>query len=188
MQTTSLLHVTGALGALMLLSNCVGAPAPHQAPAPQAQPAAPPPASPPAPVSANWSDWPVAPGTWSYRPVANGTAASFGRPGEAAQLSFRCEPATRRVFVARMTTLPRERISGQMTVHTSFGETQWPVTASTEPGVPAAYAVAVRAASDAAFDRIAFSRGRFAVEAPGASPLAVPGWAEVSRVIEDCRG
>lgn len=75
-----------------------------------------------------------------------------------------------------------------MTVHTSFGETQWPVTASTEAGVPAAYAVAIRAGGDAAFDRIAFSRGRFAVEVPGAAPIAVPGWAEVSRVIEDCRG
>lgn len=120
--------------------------------------------------------------------MRGGTAAAFGTPGEAAALSFRCETASRRIFVARATTLTPDRIGGQMTVHTSFGELPWPVTASTEAGVPGAYAVAIRAANDSGFDRIAFSRGRFAIEAPGAAPIAVPGWAEVSRVIEDCRG
>lgn len=140
------------------------------------------------PASADWRAWPVAPGAWSYRAANGGTIAVFGRPGEAAQISFRCETRTRRIHVARKTALPPERISGQMTVHTSFGDTQWPVTASREAGDTAAYAVAIRAGGDAAFDQIAFSRGRFAIEAPGAPPVAVPGWAEISRVIEDCRG
>ena len=103
-------------------------------------------------------------------------------------LSFRCDLATHRIFVARATPLPADRISGQMTVHTSFGATQWPVTGSSMAGASGAYATAIRAGNDGTFDKIAFSRGRFAIEAPGAAPIAVPGWAEVSRVIEDCRG
>lgn len=42
-------------------------------------------------------------------------------------------------------------------------------------------------ASDPLLDAMAFSRGRFMVEAPGTVPLYLPSWAEVSRVIEDCR-
>jgi hypothetical protein len=36
-------------------------------------------------------------------------------------------------------------------------------------------------------DAMAFARGRFAVEAEGLSPLYLPSWPEVARVIEDCR-
>jgi len=130
----------------------------------------------------------VAPGGWSYRTTERGTIASFGQPGRATLLSFRCDLATHRIFVARATSHPANRISGQMTVHTSFGETQWPVTGTSMTGASGAYATAIRAGNDGTFDKIAFSRGRFAIEAPGAAPIAVPGWAEVSRVIEDCRG
>ena len=41
--------------------------------------------------------------------------------------------------------------------------------------------------SDPLLDAMAFSRGRFMIETPGAAPLYLPSWAEVSRVIEDCR-
>jgi hypothetical protein len=42
-------------------------------------------------------------------------------------------------------------------------------------------------ARDPLLDAMAFSRGRFAVEATGLPTLYVPSWPEVSRVIEDCR-
>jgi hypothetical protein len=42
-------------------------------------------------------------------------------------------------------------------------------------------------ARDPVIDEMIFSRGRFAVEAPGLSPLYVPSWPEVGRVAEDCR-
>ncbi|WP_324743459.1 hypothetical protein U8326_08035 [Tsuneonella sp. CC-YZS046] len=42
-------------------------------------------------------------------------------------------------------------------------------------------------ARDSLLDAIALSRGRFAVEAAGLPTLYLPSWAEVSRVIEDCR-
>ncbi|MBA4355999.1 MAG: hypothetical protein C0409_15045, partial [Novosphingobium sp.] len=43
-------------------------------------------------------------------------------------------------------------------------------------------------AQDALLDGMAFSRGRFAVEVNGLPTLYLPAWAEVGRVIEDCRG
>jgi hypothetical protein len=43
-------------------------------------------------------------------------------------------------------------------------------------------------AGDIRLDRIAFSRGRFALEAPGGGALTLPVQSEIGRVIEDCRG
>jgi hypothetical protein len=40
---------------------------------------------------------------------------------------------------------------------------------------------------DPLLDAMALSKGRFAVAVDGAGMLIVPSWAEVSRVIEDCR-
>ena len=40
---------------------------------------------------------------------------------------------------------------------------------------------------DPLLDAIALTRGRFAIEVPGQQPLYLPAWAEVTRVIEDCR-
>jgi hypothetical protein len=40
---------------------------------------------------------------------------------------------------------------------------------------------------DSFLDAMAFSKGRFAVEAQGISPLYLPAWPEISRVIDDCR-
>ena len=68
-----------------------------------------------------------------------------------------------------------------MTIRTTTGALQWPSVAGTSgPSV-------TRPASDPGFDWIAFSRGRIAIEADGMSRLIAPVWAEISRVIEDCR-
>ncbi len=168
-----------ALAAFLILPGCVSAPAPAPPP-----PVASAPPSPPPPTAKDWRDWPVAPGDWSYRSLGDGSIASFGQPGQPPLLTLRCEQSARRILVARATPLPPDQISGQMIVRTSFGAAGWPIAPTGEQG----FAVAARAANDAAFDQIAYSRGRFAIETPGATPLAVPNWAEVSRVIEDCRG
>lgn len=47
--------------------------------------------------------------------------------------------------------------------------------------------VARFAARDPLLDAMAFSRGRFAVEVNGLPTLYLPAWAEIGRVIEDCR-
>ena len=49
--------------------------------------------------------------------------------------------------------------------------------------------VAVRlAADDRLLDAMIFSRGRFTIEQPGTAPTVLPPWAELARVVEDCRG
>lgn len=167
---------------LLMIAACAPTPAPQPAPPP-------PPVTAPAPrLSANWQEWPVAPGDWSYRRVDGGSLASYGAPGAAAQLTIRCETTSHSLTVSRAASGAPEQIVGQMTVHTSYGDAQWPVMAGQMPGAATPYAVATRAAIDTTFDRIAFSRGRFAIEAPGTRPISIPAWAEVSRVIEDCRG
>ena len=42
-------------------------------------------------------------------------------------------------------------------------------------------------ANDPLLDAMAITRGRFAIEPTGAPGLYIPAWAEVTRVIEDCR-
>jgi hypothetical protein len=47
--------------------------------------------------------------------------------------------------------------------------------------------VARLAAGDRLLDAMAYTKGRFAVEAGGMEALYVPAWPEVVRVIDDCR-
>lgn len=79
---------------------------------------------------------------------------------------------------------------------TRAGDASGPVTMTitTEAGVrslaatPVTGGVAVSVpAIDPLLDSMAFSRGRFAVQATGQAPLNVPSWTEISRVVEDCR-
>lgn len=175
-----------SLAILLLLTNCV-APPPPAPPPPVIKPVPAPP--PPPPHAANWRDWPVTAGNWSYRIVAGGTTAQFGTAGKEALLTMRCESAAHFISITRVTdpTPP----AGPMTIRTSYGAVSWPTETIADPTPPAppapGSAIAVRAATDPTLDQIAFSRGRFAVEIPGAEPLVMPASAEVSRVIEDCR-
>jgi hypothetical protein len=172
--------ISVSLAALLVLASCVepaekSAPAP--VPAPRPAPAAPAPApSLPAPQSHDWTLRPASAGGWTYRAEPGGSAALFGPAGAAALLTVRCEKAGRRVHVARAGAG-----MGPMILRTSYGAVNWPVSAG------AAETVAIRAAGDSALDQIAYSRGRFAIEVGGLAPLILPGWAEVARVIEDCR-
>lgn len=173
-----------ARGALMMalvpLASCVGPSAERPAPrpvahtAPQPQRPAPAPVRPVAPVE--WQDRPVMPGEWSYRARPGGSEAAFGIGG---RISLRCDRATRRVALGGIGA-----VTGGVTVRTSYGAASWPAVAGEAPG----QWVAVRAASDPVLDQIAYSRGKIAVEVPGQSPLIAPAWAELARVVEDCRG
>ena len=170
---------------LVLLGSCVGpaqrAPAPAPTPAPRPAPA-PPPIAPatPAPVATEWHNRPTTPGTWTYRTEPTGSVASFGPGATAPHLAVRCDRATSRIAVVRMGTG-----QGAMTLRTSYGAVLWP---TTSVAAPQSQVQAVRAASDVTLDQIAYSRGKFAVEVQGLAPLILPAWAEVARVIEDCRG
>jgi hypothetical protein len=172
-----------AMSSLIALASCVGPSAPPP-PAPSLPPI---PVPAPPPLSADWRDWPVTPGDWSYRKSTDGSTSSFGMPGSAPLLSLRCEPAKRQIVISRVVDLPAAQSAGQMTLRTSFAAVQWPVAITPAGSATTAYVNATRAANDAALDQMAFSRGRFAIEFPGSAPLVVPNWAEVARIIEDCR-
>ncbi|SCW53037.1 hypothetical protein SAMN02927924_01102 [Sphingobium faniae] len=174
-----------AASLLVLLPSCVAPPSQQPAPAPVPAPApAPEPAPASAPTTMEWHDRPVAAGNWTYRPDAGGSVAAYGA-GAAPLLSIRCDRAAKRISVIRPGA-GAGAAQGTMTIRTSYGAMAWPAAVSGTGA--AAQTVATRAASDPALDQIAYSRGKFAVESAGLAPLILPNWAEVSRVIEDCRG
>lgn len=170
------------LSATLALTLAVAGCAPKAVPPPVAAPPAPtrpPPA--PAPVVRNWMDAPQSPGDWTYRPGSGGGTATFGEGASEPRFSMRCDRTARTVILSR-TASPSG--ASQMTVRTE-SQTRTLVVENTVSGNPAAEARL--AATDRLLDAMALSKGRFAVEVPGTPPLYLPSWAEVTRVIEDCR-
>lgn len=125
----------------------------------------------------------MAEGDWVYRQDERGSAALFGVPNSDAVFATRCDKASGRIQVSRAGSVGAT--GGQMTIRTSFGATVWPVRAT---GGALPYMVAEVASADAGLDRMAFSRGRFAIEVTGLPQLAIPAGPEFVRVVEDCRG
>jgi hypothetical protein len=119
-------------------------------------------------------------GKWNYRAVAGGSEADFVDAAGTVRLELKCNRAARTVSITR-TNVPAAAPTLSI----------W--TTSQSRTVPARYLatkelIADVAATDPLLDAIAFSSGRFATAAAGAPMVAVSAWAEVSRVIEDCRG
>lgn len=165
-----------ALAAILFVSGCVS---PPKAPRPAPPVAVPRPAPPvlPVPQGADWRDWAATPGDWAYRVEARGSVATFGASGGAAMLTLRCDRGAGTVTLSRSGAA-----ATPLTLRTSS-------LVRTVPVQPSGASVAVAlAARDPLLDALAFSRGRFIVEQQGAPTLVVPAWAEVGRVIEDCRG
>lgn len=161
-----------------LLASCTPStprPAPPRTPPPA--PVAPPRIA-PAPVAADWRDWPATPGNWSYARDAAGSVASFGADGTPLA-TLRCDLANRRLFLSRAGS-----VATPLTVRTTSLVRALPVGAT---GGEPPYVAALLPAADPLLDAMAFSRGRFALEQAGQPPLVLPAWAEVGRVIEDCR-
>lgn len=104
----------------------------------------------------------------------------FG-PGDATLFAMTCNRTAGTISLIRTGTSP---VGLPMTVATST-ETR-PLSAEPAPqGQP--QLVTSLAARDPLLDAMAFSRGRFSVEVNGLPTLYLPAWAEVGRVIEDCR-
>lgn len=165
---------------LLALAACVPS-KPEPTPQPKPQPAPAPVAEAPRPRPAGeWIDWPIEPGTWAYRADARGSLALFGPAGKDATLTLRCDKARTRIFLS-----VAGQSGGPMVLRTSSSMKSLPAAqASTTP----AYVAAELMPRDAILDAIAYSRGRFAIEVSGLRPMAIPNWAEIGRVIEDCRG
>ena len=171
-----------ALGmTLAVLAGCVPSPPPPPPPPPPA-PAPPPPPPPPPPVD-NWQDVPLAPGTWVYRDDARGSVALFGERETDATFVVRCEMPARRIVFSRRGEVRGS--GGVMQFQATHGRQSYE---ARDGGGELDYVVASTAASDPYLDTIAFSRGRITVAVTGQPLLAVPNWAEMTRVFEDCRG
>lgn len=173
-------HFAGALALTFGIAACV--PGPRPAPPVQARPTpAPAPAPAPAPIYHSWLDVPQTPGDWSYRPQQGGGIARFGTAASEPRFAMRCEASARAVVLTRYGAPAG---TAQMTIRS---ESQTRTLSAASSAGAAGTATARLAANDRLLDAMALSKGRFAVEVPGASPLYLPSWAEVTRVIEDCR-
>lgn len=153
-------------------------PAPRPAPAPPPPPPAPPPSPSPSPQAGlDWREAPITPGDWSWSTEGDQSVARFA----GGELVLRCDRAAGRVSLLRAGAAPAPQ---PITITTTSGERALPATP--QSGSTPALVVTL-GPGDPALDAMAFSRGRFAVEAPGLAPLYVPSWPEISRVTEDCR-
>lgn len=179
------MRITFAFSASILpLVVACSAPEPEAAPVPAPQPPKIMVAPTPAPVSqpaGKWTDWPLAAGDWVYRSDQRGSLALFGAPNGNAKFLIRCDQAQKRIFLSQAGTIDK---GASMTLRASSGMQTY--SARDSGGAPSYAAISV-APDDYMLDRIAFSRGRFAVQTTGLTSIAIPIWPEFTRVVEDCR-
>jgi hypothetical protein len=123
-------------------------------------------------------DAPGTPGTWRYEPLADGSAATFIGRGNTALARLACQPGTRTIVLS----LPEApALSYAVDIHTETLTVKLPLSAPDgRPMIPIPSNLPL-------LDAMALSKGRFAIGAEGMTPLYLPSWAEISRVIEDCR-
>jgi hypothetical protein len=166
------------LAGLSGLTACSSPPAPPSPQAPPPKPAvtaAPPPARP----IGDWTDWQLAAGDWIYRQDDRGSIALFGVPNADAVVTIRCDKARQRIYLARAGSG-----AGNIAIRSSS-------TLKEFAGLPTGGALPFIATEitprDPILDAMIFSRGRIAIEVTGQMPLAIPSWAEIGRVVEDCR-
>lgn len=171
-------HLT--LSALLALAACAAPPPP---PVPQPVPAPKPAVAPPAqpqPTTAEWIDWPLAAGDWVYRRDERGSIGLFGASGQNAKVTLRCDTQRRRIYLGREGT----GTGGKMVVRSSSSMKEF---VASPTGATPAYLASEIMPNDPILDAMAFSRGRIAIEVTGQQPIAIPSWAEITRIVEDCR-
>lgn len=155
-----------AIAGALALAGCTAIPKPVAPPPPQ--PVAPAPTPTPLPTPAgSWEDRAVDAGAWRYD--AGSRTAAFVPTGSANPLlTMACSGGG-----IRMTSA----LAGNVSLRTSAGTDQIRFDGGN----------ANLASRDPRLDRIAFSRGRFALETAGGGALTLPVQSEIGRVIEDCR-
>lgn len=165
-----------------LLAGCVPAnEAPATLPAPVARPAPAPVAPPPvvqAPAYDSWADVPATPGAWRYGVQGWRSEASFWSPAGVPLMRLRCLADSRTLALS----LPESGAAQPLVTLRTESATR---TLAAQPADREM--IVALAPGDQLLDAMALSKGRFAVESEGLAPLYVPSWAEVTRVIEDCR-
>ncbi len=126
-------------------------------------------------------DAPQSPGTWTYVEEPGETLALFGEAEQMEGFLMRCGDGA--VSLAVMTGEPQEEARAmQVTTETVTAQ----LVAAPVPSRKRILAADL-APGDPLLDAMAITKGRFAIEVEGLQPLYLPAWAEVTRVIEDCR-
>ncbi|MGB3711371.1 MAG: hypothetical protein WA985_06755 [Erythrobacter sp.] len=181
-----LLHAAGAIALTFGLAACIpSSERPEPAPAPVAMPApdpAPPTAPPPVMQQPEYDDYLDAPqtaGTWTYVDEPAESLAVFGTGMDNAVFIMRCDKANRQVGLGRVssqTGTPAMEITTETRTNTLSTRSRGP-----------SLVAADLAPADPLLDAMAVTKGRFAVAVAGERTLYLPAWAEVTRVIEDCR-
>ncbi|MDK2761097.1 MAG: hypothetical protein KYX64_07035 [Sphingopyxis sp.] len=151
----------------LLIAGCTAIPKPVVPPPPPSAVAPAPPPSPLPTPGKSWEDRAVDAGAWRYD-AGSRTAAFVPTGGANPLLTMACNGGG-----IRMTSA----LSGNVSLRTSAG---------TDP-IRFEGGSASMSNRDPRLDRIAFSRGRFALETPGGGALTLPVQSEIGRVIEDCR-
>ena len=200
------LHTAGAIALTFGLAACIPA---SQAPAPVPPPVVTPSSTPtPTPTQRpviqqprydNWMDAPQTPGDWFYFSglsdrSSNGRAVFAISESEPLFMMTCTSQRSPEIRLSRSTTQSGPRT---MTIRTET--TTRALSADAASRRTAAYidmpiwemmpgTVSVTLpANDPLLDAMALSKGRFALEVEGEPTLYLPAWAEVTRVIEDCR-
>ena len=118
-------------------------------------------------------------GNWIYGTTNEGSEATFSNSGGQPQLTVRCTRSTRRVAILKAAP--------------SASPSLWIWTSSEKMSLPATYDSSTSRVSvdlgafDPLLDAVASSRGRIGFSSSGLEALVVPPWADIARVIEDCR-
>lgn len=137
------------------------------------------------PAGTDWRTLPRAAGTWAYRQDARGSLALFGESGQDADLTLRCDRQRREIYLSRrVPALAAGAGPTALTIRTTTlvrSMTALPV------GDGQLYVAVAIDIGDPLLDAMGFSRGRFVIEVGALPPLSVPPWAELNRVVEDCR-
>ena len=163
-----------ALPMTLAVASCTAVPTPAPAPAPRPVAAAPAPAPLPVPTPTKaWDERRLDAGEWRYD--AGSRTASFAQTGVAAPLlTMVCSGGS----VDLTAGLGAADAALDVDLRTSAGSDRLRLTGGR----------VAMSSRDVRLDRIAFSRGRFALEASNGSTLTLPVQSEIGRLIEDCRG
>lgn len=170
-----------ALSAALItaLGGCAAIPKVEDTPPQVAVPPAPPPPPSVTPPLKSWEERALTPGAWRYDAARR--TASFVTAGQAAPIiTMTCSGGSMRLETSAFAP------NGQamaVDFKTSFGNTRLRF----EPHGTAGNLLTL-SPRDHKLDQMAFSRGRFALDASNGRTLTLPAHSEVGRVIEDCRG
>jgi hypothetical protein len=168
------MRILGTSCAALAIAACAPrqeAPAPLPPPVPEAPVVRPPP-----PPPADWQAAPLSTGDWSYAPNPATPRATFRSAG-VVSFTISCE----RGRAVRLQWVGAQ--APAIAIRTSYGERRLQASETHINMV-----VVDLPPSDPLLEQIAFSRGRFLVQADGAQALILPAWPEPARVVEDCRG